>query len=354
MVGGGQAGLAAGYYLRRAGLTPGTDFVILDADESPGGSWQHMWDGLRLFSPATYSSLPGWMMPPWDDARLGFPPRTHVLDYLRQYESRYQLDVQRPHVVRAITRDHSADRLLVQADRLEMTAKFVLSATGTWTRPFWPTYSGARDFEGRQLHTAQYRSPEEFQGQRVIIVGGGNSGAQILAEVSRTADTTWVTPSPPRFLPDDVDGRVLFAAATARIEALRQGRTHAGVAGLGDVVMVASVREARARGRLDAHPCSPDSRAAASPGTTARLSTPTRSSGAPASAPSFATCNPSISATPGGECPSTDPRNLVHRVKRDCTSSGTATGPAQPRRPCSASAARPGPQPTRSLGRLQT
>src|SRR5699024_1811712 len=85
-------------------------------------------------------------------------------------------------------------------------------------------------------------------------VGGGNSGAQVLAEVSRTADTTWVTPTSPRFLPDDVDGRVLFAAATARIEALRQGRTHAGVAGLGDVVMVPSVRDARARGHLNAQP----------------------------------------------------------------------------------------------------
>ena len=254
VVGGGQAGLAAGYYLRRAGLTPGTDFVILDAEGSPGGSWQHMWDGLRLFSPATYSSLPGWMMPPWDDARLGFPPRTHVVEYLTRYESRYQLDVQRLHVVRAISRDQSGSRLLVQADRLELIAKFVISATGTWTRPFWPTYPGASAFEGRQLHTAHYRNPEEFEGQRVIVVGGGNSGAQIVAEVSRTADTTWVTPTPPRFLPDDVDGRVLFAAATARIEALRQGRTHAGVAGLGDVVMVASVRDARARGHMHARP----------------------------------------------------------------------------------------------------
>ena len=254
VVGGGQAGLAAGYYLRRAGLSPGRDFIIVDAEESPGGSWQHMWDDLRLFSPATYSSLPGWMMPPGDDAKLGFPPRTHVVDYLTRYEERYQLHVHRPHRVRAITRGQSADRLLVNADRVELDARFVISATGTWTRPFWPTYPGARDFEGRQLHTAQYRSAEEFAGQRVIVVGGGNSGAQILAEVSEIADTTWVTPRPPRFLPDDVDGRVLFAAATARIEALRQGRADTGVALLGDVVMVPSVRDARARGHLEARP----------------------------------------------------------------------------------------------------
>ena len=70
VVGGGQAGLATAFYLRRAGLTPGRDFIVLDADDRPGGAWQHMWDGLRLFSPSTYSSLPGWMMPPWDDAAL--------------------------------------------------------------------------------------------------------------------------------------------------------------------------------------------------------------------------------------------------------------------------------------------
>jgi cation diffusion facilitator CzcD-associated flavoprotein CzcO len=254
VVGGGQAGLATGFYLRRAGLTPGRDFLILDAEEQPGGSWQHMWDGLRLFSPATYSSLPGWMMPPWDDTTLGFPPRTHVVDYLTRYERRYHLDVRRPQRVTSISRDRGADRLLVHAHGLDVVAKFVVSATGTWSRPFWPTYPGAGDFAGRQLHVAQYRRPEPFAGQRVVVVGGGNSGAQVLAEVSELCDATWVTTRPPRFLPDDVDGRALFAAATARIEALRQGREHAGVAGLGDVVMVDSVRAARDRGDLQAQP----------------------------------------------------------------------------------------------------
>lgn len=74
----------------------------------------------------------------------------------------------------------------------------------------------------RQLHAAQYQRPEEFAGQRVVVVGGGDSGAQILAEVSRVAETTLVTTRPPRLLPDEVDGRALLAAATARIEALRQ------------------------------------------------------------------------------------------------------------------------------------
>jgi cation diffusion facilitator CzcD-associated flavoprotein CzcO len=87
-----------------------------------------------------------------------------------------------------------------------------------------------------------------------VIVGGGNSAAQILAEVSQVATTTWVTPRALRFLPDDVDGRDLFAAATARIKALRDGTDHPGAGGLGDIVMVASVKDARDRGVLTAEP----------------------------------------------------------------------------------------------------
>ena len=103
VVGGGQAGLATGYHLRRAGFAPGTGFVILDANHSPGGSWQHMWDSLHLFSPAGYSSLPGWLMPPAEGA--DFPPAAHVVDYLARYEHRYDLAVQHGVRVSAVRRD---------------------------------------------------------------------------------------------------------------------------------------------------------------------------------------------------------------------------------------------------------
>ncbi len=78
----------------------------------------------------------------------------------------------------------------------------------------YPAYPGQDLFQGRQLHSAHYQGPGPFAGQDVLVVGGGNSGAQILAEVSKVARTTWVTPQPPIFLPDDVDGRVLFERAT--------------------------------------------------------------------------------------------------------------------------------------------
>ncbi|MGA5191611.1 ArsO family NAD(P)H-dependent flavin-containing monooxygenase [Streptomyces griseoincarnatus] len=249
VVGGGQAGLAAGYHLRRQGL----NFVILDADPAPGGSWQHMWDSLHLFSPAAYSSLPGRLMP----AQAGdtSPDAGHVVDYLTDYEKRYDLPVHHGTRVEAVRRD--AGRLLVEADSGTWRAKAVISATGSWSRPFLPAVPGRSVFTGRQLHTVNYRSPADFAGQRVIVVGGGNSGAQIAADLALDGhvDVTWVTQRPPRFLPDDIDGRALFDVATARRRALDAGRSDTGgVASLGDIVAVPPVRAARDAGLLVAKP----------------------------------------------------------------------------------------------------
>ncbi|MGV9309865.1 ArsO family NAD(P)H-dependent flavin-containing monooxygenase [Nonomuraea sp. NPDC003727] len=238
VIGGGQAGLAAGYYLRRAKA----DFVILDTQEQPGGAWRHVWPSLRLFSPAQYSSLPGRMMPIPPDG--GYPSAAGTVSYLADYERRYDLPVQRPVTVRAVRR--AGERLLAETDRGTWQARVVISATGTWWRPFLPHYAGTRDFRGEQLHTAGYCGPEPFGGKRVVIVGGANSGAQILAEVSAIAETTWVTVRPPRLLPDELDGRALFEHATRRL--------HGDGANLGDIVAVPPVREARDRGVLKAEP----------------------------------------------------------------------------------------------------
>lgn len=249
VIGGGQAGLGTGFYLQRAGFTPGIDFVILDAATEPGGAWAHMWPTLRTFSPTQYSSLPGWMMPTWS-GDLGYPPAAHVVDYLTRYEQRYQLAVQRP--VRVLAVERSDNGFVVRTSDGNWIADHVISATGTWSRPFIPSYPGT--FTGQQLHTAHYRDATDFAGQQVLIVGGGNSAAQILAEVSIVAETTWVTQRRPRFLPDDVDGRALFDLATARRRAHDAGTDAEGVAGLGDIVMVDTVRQARARGVLRARP----------------------------------------------------------------------------------------------------
>ncbi|GAA1449509.1 ArsO family NAD(P)H-dependent flavin-containing monooxygenase [Nocardiopsis tropica] len=248
VVGGGQAGLAAGYYLRRAGA----DFVVLDAGTRPGGSWNEYWGSLRLFSPAEHSMLPGWWMPREEGRE--YPSAGHVARYLSAYERRYGLPVRRPVTVTGVEREPGG--LAVRAGARTWHARHVVSATGTWRAPYIPAVPGREDFGGVQAHTADYRGPGAFAGRRVVVVGGGNSAAQILAELSEVATTTWTTSRPPRFLPDDVDGRALFAIATRRQRAVRDG-SGAGAPGpgdLGDIVAVPSVREARARGALEAEP----------------------------------------------------------------------------------------------------
>lgn len=243
IVGGGQAGLATAYFLRRTGLS----FIVLDAEEGPGAAWRHGWDSLTLFSPAQWSSLPGWPMP----AANGYPSRDHVVDYLARYEARYEMPVVRPVCVQAV-RSEGGSFVLEAEDGRAWRARAVVSATGTWRHPYMPAYPGQDRFEGVQIHSARYRNPRGFAGQRVLVVGGGNSGAQIMADLAGIARATWVTCSEPVFLPEDVDGRVLFEQATARWQAMQKGLPPPEQgAGLGDIVMVPPVAAALRRGDLE-------------------------------------------------------------------------------------------------------
>ncbi|HUS14431.1 MAG TPA: ArsO family NAD(P)H-dependent flavin-containing monooxygenase [Chloroflexia bacterium] len=247
VIGGGQAGLATGYYLRRTGLS----YVILDAEPGPGGAWQHTWDSLTCFSPAQWSSLPGPFMP---GGAQHYPDRDAVLAYLAAYEARYRLPIQRPVLVHAVTPD-PAGGFQIGTDRGRWHAQAVVSATGSWRNPLVPQYPGQESFTGLQIHSAQYHNPAGLAGLHVVVVGARNSAAQILAEVSQVAHTTWVTRAPPQFLPDNVDGRVLFDRATAEYQAQQTGEEGGSLAasaqgGLGQIVMVPPVRAARARGVL--------------------------------------------------------------------------------------------------------
>lgn len=189
---------------------------------------------------------------PHQDGAL-YPDAGHVVDYLAAYEQRYDLPVRRPVRVHGVHRD--GERMRVETGAGTWSARTVVSATGTWWRPFLPAVPGRDVFGGRQLHTAEYRGPDAFAGQRVVVVGGGNSGAQIAADLAPRTDLTWVTRRPPRFLADEIDGRALFDAATARRRALDTGATDTGgVASLGDIVAVPPVRAARDAGRLKAQP----------------------------------------------------------------------------------------------------
>ena len=246
VVGGGQSALAVAYYLRRTELT----YVLLDAGAEPGGAWRGMWESLRLFSPAQWSSLPGRLMP---GGTHYYPTRDETIAYLAEYERRYDVPIARPTTVTAVVRaDEHLD--VVTSNRGTWRARAVVSATGTWSTPNVPALAGRDAFRGAIIHSAQYRSPAEFETRRVVVVGAGNSGAQIVADLSGTAHVTWATLHPPSFLPDDVDGRYLFGEESQRYRAMTAGSHELPPRTLGDIVMVEPVRRARDQGLLNAVP----------------------------------------------------------------------------------------------------
>ncbi|MDQ3024544.1 MAG: ArsO family NAD(P)H-dependent flavin-containing monooxygenase [bacterium] len=234
VIGGGQTGLATAYFLRRTGLS----FVLLDGEDGPGGAWRHTWRSLRLFSPAAWSSIAGRKMPSRPD---GYPTRDDVIDYLAEYEQRYRLPVERPVRVDAVRPE--GERLMVSSASGQWLARAVVSTTGTWGNAYIPPYKGVEDFTAQQMHSADYVDAASFANKRVLVIGGGNSGAQILAEVSKVASTKWITLEEPRYLGDDVDGRVLFDRV-AYLWTTEDGRV------IDSIVMVPPVKEARERGML--------------------------------------------------------------------------------------------------------
>ncbi|MFF4876276.1 NAD(P)-binding domain-containing protein [Micromonospora sp. NPDC000668] len=251
VIGAGQAGLSAGYHLRRTGFAPGSGFVILDGDDGPGGAWQHRWPTLRMDRVHGIHDLPGLPFPPADPQG---PAAEQVSAYFAEYEKAFDLPVQRPVRVRAV---HSRPdgRLDVHTDGDQWTTRALINATGTWTRPFWPHYPGRSSFWGRQLHTADYQGPAEFAGRRVVVVGGGTSAVQLLAEVSTVAAaTTWVTRRPPEFR-DEEFGTELGRAAVARVDvAVRAGRPPGSVVGVTGLPVTPEIRRLRERGVLDRLP----------------------------------------------------------------------------------------------------
>ena len=242
IIGGGQSGLACGYFLHRINLK----YLILDDQPACGGAWTHVWDSLTLFSPAEYSSLPGRMMPKSNNT---YPLKQEVINYLCSYEASYKLNIKRPERVISVTRVETGFEL--ETDNRIYHSKTIISATGCWQRPFIPRIEGLQEFKGEQLHSAFYTNPAAFIGKKVLVVGGGNSGAQVLAEVSKVTQASWATLKDPTYLPDEVDGRVLFDVATVRYNALKAGKEfNASDYSLGNIVMVPAVKEARDRGVL--------------------------------------------------------------------------------------------------------
>lgn len=273
MIGAGQAGLSAAYHLRRRGYTPvGTGaaapaagsptFVVLDADDAPGGAWQHRWASLRMATVNGIYELPGAPVPPADPAAAA---RDVLPAYFADYERRFDLQVRRPVRVRAVRREDGdpAGRLLVETgsetDAEAWSARFVINATGTWRRPFWPRLPGAETFLGRQLHVHDYVSRDEFSArggarQRVVIVGAGISAVQLLDEISQVADTFWVTRREVDWDAADFDTAARVAAIAGVEERVRRGEPPGSVISVTGQHRTAWSEAARARGVLVRHP----------------------------------------------------------------------------------------------------
>jgi putative flavoprotein involved in K+ transport len=183
IVGGGQAGLAVGYYLAQLGRS----FLILDANRRTGDSWRTRWDSLQLFTPAYLNALPGLAFPGPQDRCSA---KDEMADYLEEYAARFDLPVRRGIRVEAITRN--ADRLVIMADGQRLEAANVVLATGGYQLPYRPGFADELDAGILQLHSSEYRTPSQLQDGDVLVVGAANSGAEIALEASAT-HRTWLS-----------------------------------------------------------------------------------------------------------------------------------------------------------------
>ena len=261
VIGAGQAGLSAGHHLRRRGVRPfGEDadgatgsFVVLDANPAPGGAWQHRWRSLLMASVNGIHDLPGMARPALDPA---LPSVDALPPYFAAYEAANDLRVRRPVTVTAVrpADDDPRGRLLVKTDAGDWAARWVVNATGTWTRPNWPAYPGAESFRGRQLHVGDYVSADEFAYQKVVIVGGGISAVQLLNEISKVADTFWVTRREPVWEAGEFDEGKRIAAVDGVIERARAGLGPVSIVSVTGMYWTPWAAEARDRGVLVRHP----------------------------------------------------------------------------------------------------
>ncbi|MGI5286527.1 flavin-containing monooxygenase [Nonomuraea polychroma] len=198
VIGAGQAGLAAAYAARQAGLAP----LVYEAGGRPVGSWPRYYDSLTLFSPARHSALPGRPFPGDPDH---YPSRDAVVAYLAGYASALDADIRTGCRVEQV-RPSPDGGFEVTADGQTVETTMVIAATGAFSRPHRPALPGLDSFTGTVLHTADYRSPQPLAGQRIVVVGGGNSAVQIAIELAEHARVTLATRHELRFMPQHLLG----------------------------------------------------------------------------------------------------------------------------------------------------
>jgi putative flavoprotein involved in K+ transport len=191
IVGGGQAGLATAYQLKKRKRP----FVILEANERIGDSWRKRWDSLRLFTPAKYNGLPGLRFP---GRRWSFPTKDEMGAYLEAYAKRFDLTVRTGVSVDRVFRN--GDRYVIESGHQIFEAHNVVVASGAHRTPKLPAFAAELDPRIVQLHSADYRNPSQLRGGGVLVVGVGNSGAEIALELSRMHQV-WQSGRPSAELP---------------------------------------------------------------------------------------------------------------------------------------------------------
>lgn len=244
VIGAGQAGLSASRHLVRRGI----EHLVLDANDAPGGAWQHRWDSLDMDDVHGIADLPDAAAPTRSAKRANQVVPTYFADYERHFE----LPIIRPVTVDGVTND--GDLLLVRAGSMSWHTRTLINATGTWTQPFVPHYPGIETFAGEQLHTADYPGPEHFAGKRVVVVGGGASAVQFLGELAPITDTIWVTRREPVWRTDDFHPDAGLEAVTYVAERVRRGLPPASVVSVTGLTLRPQEREAELLGAYQRRP----------------------------------------------------------------------------------------------------
>ena len=246
VVGGGQAGLAIGYFLAQQGRR----FAILEAEQEPAAAWRERWDSLKLFTPVRYSSLPGLPFPGNPDS---YPGRDDVVAYLTEYARHFALPVVLGSRVRAVGRAENRYRVELE-DRTYMADQVVI-ATGPFQAPFLPAIAERLGQEVFQLHSTRYRAPRDLPDGPVLVVGGGNTGFQVAQELSATREVhlsigSRQTPFPQRILGRDLFWYLDKTGVILKSTDTRIGRRLAGR----DTLIGSNPRTLRKRHEVRLHP----------------------------------------------------------------------------------------------------
>lgn len=201
VVGAGQAGLATGYYLKQNKQI----FVLLDKCNEVGESWKERYDSLVLFTPRMYSSLPGMVL---EGEEHGFPIKDEIVSYLKRYVDKFQIPIGFNTEVVSVKKIN--DQFFIQTNKKEYQAKNVVIATGSFQTPSIPSFSQGLSDDILQLHSSQYKNPDQLIEGNVLVIGGGNSGAQIAVELSVERDTYLACSGRLKFLPLTVGSKSIF------------------------------------------------------------------------------------------------------------------------------------------------